>query len=119
MSPGERHRGREAGDAEDDGEKGLGERVLLEAAEELGPDLVAGGEQEQIEENDLDDGVDADVELPHEHAGEERAHDVAQAEGADAESPDHEAQGEGQEDRELGVFAQGAMNQVMGRFLSF
>ena len=55
----------------------LGEGVLLQAAEELGPDLVAGGEQEEIEEDDLDERVDLDVELPDEHAGQQRAHDGA------------------------------------------
>ena len=67
----------EAGHAEDDGQEGLGEGVLLEAPEELGPDLVARGEEEQVEEDHLHQGIDLDVELAHEHAGEERAHDVA------------------------------------------
>jgi len=63
--------------AEDDGEQTLRERVLLEAAEELRADLVARREQEQIEEDDLDERVDLDVQLTDEHAGEQRAHDVA------------------------------------------
>ena len=114
---GEPDRGRQAGHAEHDGEQGLGEGVLLEAAEELGPDLVPGGEQEQVEEDDLDQGVDLDVELAHEHSREEGAHDVPQAEGPEAEPPDREAQGEGQEDRELGVLPQGVDEPGHGGFL--
>ena len=92
-----------------------GQRVLLEPAEELRPDLVAGGEQEQVEEDDLDERVDLDVELPDEHAGEQRADDVAQAEAADADAPDDEPDGEGQEDRELGILAQGGDEPAHGR----
>jgi len=42
-----------------------------------------GGEQEEVEEDDLDEGRDLDVELPDDHARQEGADDVAEAERPD------------------------------------
>ena len=95
----------QAGHAEDDRQRDLGQRILLQAAKELRPDLVAGGKQEQREEHRLDRGIDLDVELSDEHARDQRAQDVAELEGPDLDPADDEADGERQEDRQLGVFA--------------
>ena len=46
----------QAGHAEDDRQRDLGQRILFQAAKELRPDLVAGGKQEQREEDRLDRG---------------------------------------------------------------
>jgi hypothetical protein len=54
----------QTGDAQHDGDRELGQRILLQPAKELGPDLVADREEEQIEEDVLDDRIDLDVKLP-------------------------------------------------------
>ena len=56
-------RGQQARDAQDDGERDLGQGVLLQAPEELRADLVSGREQEQVEEDGFDERRDLDVEL--------------------------------------------------------
>ena len=99
-----RHQARHA---EDDRQRDLGQRILLQAAKELRPDLVAGGKQEQREEDRLDRGIDLDVELSDEHARDERAQDVAELEGPYPDPADHEADGERQEDRQFRVGAKG------------
>ena len=81
----------------------LRQGVLAEPADELRPDLVAGGEEKEVEEDDLDDRIDVDVELSDQDAREQRPDDVAEPEGPDPDPPEHEAHRERQEDRELGI----------------
>ena len=58
----------------------LREGVLLQPAEELRPDLVAGGEEEEVEEDRSSRaGSTVDVELADDDAGEQRPDDVAEA----------------------------------------
>ena len=90
---------------------------FLQPAEELRPDLVAGGEEEEREEDRLDERVDLHVELADEDAGEERPHHVAESEAPDARPADHEADGQGQEDRQLGVLAKRRDEPVHGWLL--
>ncbi len=97
----------QTGDAQDDGHRELGQRVLLQAPEELGPHLVAGGEQEQVEEDVLDGGGDLDVELADEDAGQQRAHHRPQAERPEPEPADEEADGQGEEDGQFRVLPEG------------
>ena len=102
-----RHRDREARDAEDDRHRHLRQGAPAEPADELRADLVSGGEEEEIEEDDLDDRRDLDIELPDQDAREQRPDDVAEAEAADPKASEDEAHGERQEDRELGIVAEG------------
>ena len=87
---------------------------FLQPAEELRPDLVAGGEEEEGEEDRLDERVDLHVELADEDAGEERPHHVAETEAPDPHPADHEADRQGQEDRQLGVLAKRRDEPVHG-----
>jgi len=77
--------------------------LFLRTPEELRADLVAGGEQEQVEKDDLDERMDGNVELSDHHAGQQRPHDVAEGEGAEPHAPDQESERERQEDRQLGI----------------
>ncbi len=87
-----RHQRRhQARHAEDDRQYDLGKRVLPQAAKELRANLVAGGKQEQREEDRLDRGIDLDVELSDEHAGDERAHDVPEFEGPHSDPAEDES----------------------------
>ena len=104
----------QAGDAQHERQQRLRASVLLEPAEELRADLVAGGEQEQVEEDDLDERVDADVELADHDARQQRPDDGAEAEAAEAEPPDREADRERQEDGELGILAKRRHEPVHG-----
>ena len=56
--------------------------------------------------------IDLDVELSEEHARDERAQDVAELEGSYPDPADHEADGERQEDRQLGVSAKGVQHGI-------
>ena len=91
--------------------------VFLQPAEELRADLVAGGKQEQVEEDDLHERVDIDVELADDDAGEERADDVAQAERAEPNPPDHEPHSQREEDRQFGILAKRGHQSGQGRLL--
>src|SRR6185436_20745110 len=82
---------------------------------ELWPDLVAGREEEQVEEDGLDDAGDLDVELPDEHARQERAHHRPEAEAPDLELADEEAQGQREEDRQLRIVPE-AIDEPSHRF---
>ena len=97
----------QTGDAQDDGHRELGQRVLLQAPKELGPHLVAGGEQEQVEEDVLDGDGDLDVELADEDTGQQGADHGPQAERPEAEPADEEAHGQGQEDGQFRVLLEG------------
>ena len=96
----------QAGHAQDDRQRHLAHRTLLETPEELRTDLVAGREQEQVEKDDLDERMDGNVELSDHHAGQQRPHDVAEGEGPEPHAPDQESERERQEDRQLGIVPQ-------------
>ena len=100
------HRGGEAGDRHEQGERQLRQRVAPQAPEELGADLVAGAEEEEVEEDHLHGGVDHDPELPHRHAGEQAPEHVAEREGPETQLPELEADGQRQEDGQLRVLAE-------------
>src|SRR5262249_51821796 len=89
-----------------DRQRHLGQSALAESADELRAHFVAGREQKEIEEDELDDRGDVDVELPDDDTRDEGADDVAEAEGADPDPPENEPQRQGQEDGQLGVLAQ-------------
>ena len=73
------HRHEEAGDRHHHGEAEVRERVPPQPAEELGSDLVAGAEEEQVEEDHLHGGIDA----PHARAARWRPRPA----GSPARSP--------------------------------
>ena len=60
---------------------------FLRPAEELRPDLVAGREEEEVEEDELDDRVDLDADLADDDAREQRADDVSELERPDLMRP--------------------------------
>ena len=68
--------------------------------------FVAGGEKEQIEEHNLDEGMDLDGELAYEHAREQRADDITEFESSDSQTPQQKSECECQEDCELRIVSQ-------------
>ena len=110
--PGRRDRGDQAGHAQHDRQRRLRQRLPAEPAEELRADLVAGREQEQVEEHQLDDRRDRDADLTDQHAREQRADDVAELEAADADPTDDEPDRQRQEDGQLGVVPQGREEDI-------
>ncbi len=64
-------------------------------AEELGTDLVAGGEEKEIKEDILYHSGNLDVQLPDRDSREQRAHGRPQAERPDPKAADEEADGQG------------------------
>ena len=77
------------------------QRIFLQGAEELRSHFVSGGKEEEIEEDIFNDSRHADVQLPDGDTGEQRAHGRAKAERSDPDTPDEEANRQGQEDREF------------------
>src|SRR5262249_31867164 len=80
--------------------------IFLQAPEELRPDLVAGREEEEVEEHGLHDTGDLDAELSDEDSREQGAHHRAEAEAPDLQLADEEAEGQRQEDRQLRIVSE-------------
>ncbi len=99
-------------DAEDDGQRHLGNGIALEPAKELRSDLVAGREQEQIEEDRLHERRNLDVELPDHDAGQQRPDHDAETEAAELQAPDQEADREREENRQFGIGPQPMYDEV-------
>src|SRR5262249_52640068 len=76
---------------------------FLQTPEELRPDLVAGREQEEVEEHGLDDARDLDAELTNQDAGEEGAHHRPETEAPDLQLADEKAERQREEDRQLRI----------------
>ena len=69
--------------------------------------LVSGGEEEQIEEHDLDERRNRHANLADQHPGKQRSDDVAQAERAEAEPANQEADSQRQKQCQLGILSEG------------
>jgi hypothetical protein len=67
----------------------------------LRPDLVAGREQEEIEEDRLHERGNLDVELPDHDTGKQSPDNDAETETAELHAPDQEADREREKDRQL------------------
>ncbi len=95
--------GAEARDADDHRERHLRARVAFESAKELRSDFVSRREEEQIEEDRLHERRDLDVELSNHDAGEEGAHDDAEAEAAELHASDQKPDRKREKNRELRI----------------
>src|SRR5262245_48140281 len=98
---GRSERAEQAGHAQHRRDRQLRQGVLTQTPKELWSDLVAGGEQEEIEEEGLHEGGHLDVELADQDARQQRAHHGAEGEGADPQLADEEADRQREEDGEL------------------
>src|SRR5258706_7427504 len=108
----------EADRADDQRECNLRQAILLQRRDELRSYAVADGEQEYREEGAADDRRDLDVQLPDQQPRDERARDRAdERAGFGAAEPETECERE--EDRDLGIRAQGVDNRVDGGHGSF
>ena len=79
------------------------QRVALEAAKKLRPDFVAGGKEEQIEKDGLDECGDFDVELSDQYTCEKSSNNGPQAKAADLNASDGKANGERKEDGQFRI----------------
>src|SRR5262249_61332293 len=81
----------------------LRQAVLGDAADELRPDAVADGEQEDQEEGRLDVWRDRDAELPDHDGGQQGGGNRTQADAAERELAHVVSDTEGEEERDLGI----------------
>ncbi len=85
-------RNAEPREARKDREENLRDAVLAEPSEELRPNFVADREEKQHEGKRFERTADGDVELPNEHARQQRRRHVPEMKTFHAQRPDQIAE---------------------------